>query len=262
MDAKQLGIWRTQLEIILDEARSFRGQNLILFKKNDVEYLYYLDSINILIEQINKIAPKLEELLKKEGIDIEIPKLNPFKAKLEDIREEKILFSVEPTLLKIIFASSNILSAIRQDVVLTDFAQNKLESITNEIQSIKEQISEESYVNLIDSKETFEKSCFLGSSLISGRLIRACLDQIPGKDIEQKIESLKKLNLIRDKDGKPSLIKANHFGRNLASHDLSITPSASEAISFLAEALKIVKITTEYSRIKSTDKERSENTAV
>ncbi|MBI2580478.1 hypothetical protein HYV85_01585 [Candidatus Woesearchaeota archaeon] len=246
MNIKQLNLITKQVEIILDESKNLRGKNLKLYKENHVEYLYYLRTIDELIKQLNRITPKINELFKKEEIDYEIPEFNLFEATIEKIREESILFDAEPKLLKLIFASSNILSFIRQDIVLPENAQNKLDSLTDEISSLKEKLPEEVYSNLIDAKETFEKSCFLGSSLISGKLIRSCLDKMPGNDINEKIESLKNCNLVRDKEGAPSLIKASLYGRNLASHDLSIMPTASETISFLVEAVKIAKMTTEY----------------
>jgi hypothetical protein len=72
------------------------------------------------------------------------------------------------------------------------------------------------------------------------------LGGINGKDINEKIETLKGLDLIRDKDGKDFLLKANHFGRNIVSHDLSIMPTASESISHLGDAVIISKIFSEY----------------
>jgi len=43
-------------------------------------------------------------------------------------------------------------------------------------------------------------------------------------------------------------MKSNHFGRNIASHDLTVMPSSSEVISYLGDAIKIAKISSEYKK--------------
>jgi len=256
METKQLNLIRAQVEVILRESEKLRGKNLSLYKESHVEYLYYLRMINHLTEQLNRLAPKMNTFFKKEGINYKIEKLVLFDVTLEKIRENRTLFGAEPRLLKLILASTNILAIIKQDIILPEKTQNKLDSLSDEINNLRGKIPEDLYINLVHSKETFEKGCLLGSSLISGKIIRVCLDKVNGKDINEKIESLKKIDLDIDKGGKDSLIKANHFARNLWSHDLSIIPTPSETISHLGESVKISKIVHNYIDLKSTQEEK------
>lgn len=246
MENRYIRLIETQAQIILDESKRLRGKNLEMFNKNDVEYTYYLKTIDKLIDQLNVIAPKLNILFEKEGIDYKVPELKKFDATLDQVREENIIFGAEPKLLEVIFASSSILSFIKEGLILSENNQNRLDFLLEEIEGMKGEVKGNIFSNLIEAKNTLEKSSFLGSSLISGKIIRASFDKIEGKDINEKIESLKKLGLVREKDGEESLLKANHYGRNLASHDLEVMPTASEALSFLSEAVKIVKITSSY----------------
>lgn len=249
MNKQSINLIATQAQIILDEAKNLRGKNLELYNKSHVEYVYYLDTIDILVKQINNIAPKVNELFKKEGIDYQIPEIKIFDATLEEVRQQHIISPAEPKLLKLIFTASNILTFIKGGLILSESTQNRLDCLSEEIDSIRTEIGEPLSENLTETKDTLEKGCLLGSSLISGKIIRASFDVIPGKDINDKIETLKRFGLVREKDGKDSLLKANHYGRNLASHNLKIMPSASETIAFLAEALKIVKIVSEYQKV-------------
>jgi hypothetical protein len=250
MNAKQIELISTQAQIILEEAKNLRGNNLKIRNLSSVEYVYYLRTIDKLISQLNFIEPKINKLFKKEGVDFQIKKYKKFNVSFEEIRDKKMLFGAEPKLLSLIFEASNILSFINSGIALPEVTQNKLESIDEEIFNLKTEINSDLLENLKDAKNCFERGCFLGSSLISGRVIRTLMDKIKGKDINEKIDTLKSFDLIRAKDGKASLLKANHYGRNLASHDLSIMPIASEAISYLGEALKLSKIINKYIKDK------------
>ena len=252
MKTKQIKLLIVQSEIILEQARKLEGQGeKILRNEGDVSYYYYLSNIDKMVKQFNLIVPKINKLLEKEGIAEKLDETKEVGATLKQIREENVFFNADGLLFQLIFGASNILSFLREGVVLSETTLDKLDSLSEELDNLKEKLSEESYNNLKEATDSFEKGCFLGSSLISGRVIRSCLDKINGKDINEKIDSLKEIALIQEKGGKDSIFKSNHFGRNLTSHDLNIMPTSSEAISYLGDAIKIAKIIFEYESKKT-----------
>lgn len=259
MDKKQLRLILSQAEIILSKAKELDGKGYeILMKQGTVPYKYYLDKIDILIEQFNYIIPKISQVFKEENIDFSLAIIQKLEVKHEDLGgkkygDPKVLIPADIPLLKLIFGSGNIISFLKEDILLSEDTQDKLNSLSEELTNIKSYLSEDVYNNLIKGKSEFENGGFLGSSLISGRIIKVSLDKIGGKDINEKISTLNKLVLLREKDGEQALVKANHFARNLTSHSLDIMPTASEAISYLAEAIKISKIVSEY--IKKTSQQ-------
>ena len=257
MKSKEIKILVTQAEIILEQAKKFQGQGGKVAKlQGDVAYTYFIRHVELLIEQFNKMVPKINKLIEKEGIEEKLEEISRIeegdnKQLLKKIREDKIIFNTDGKILELLFGASNALSFLREGVVLSETTQNKLDSLREELESLKSSLKEEVYTNLKEANESFERGCFLGSSLISGRIIWNCLDCIKGKDINEKIDSLIDNELISEKGGRDSILKSNHFGRNLTSHDLKIMPSSSEAISFLGDAIKIAKISRDYENQES-----------
>jgi len=246
MNSKQINLFLVQTEIILNQAKQLEGKNHETYKKNDVIYNYFLDKIDLLVRQYNSMIPKINELFKAEGIEEELKPIKEMNATLDQIRVNRTIFDSDYYLLRLIFGTSEILSFLKEGIILSETTQNKLDSITAELEEIKEILPNGCYTNLTEARIAFERGCFLGSSLISGRVVNSCLNQLVGKDINEKIELLKKYDLIREKDGKDFVIKANHFARNLASHELKIIPASSEAISYLGDAIKIAQLISDY----------------
>jgi predicted DNA-binding ArsR family transcriptional regulator len=105
-------------------------------------------------------------------------------------------------------------------------------------------------INVTEAIKECEKGDFLGSALISCRMIQYILDQISGKDINEKIESLKKQGLIEPKGEIPSeyIIKADKKARNYLSHNLTALASCSEALELLGICKRLLKLLKEYQK--------------
>ncbi len=255
MQNKQTKLIVTQTEIILEQCKKLQGKGTnILNTEGDVYYLYYLQQIDEVVDQFNSLIPKINNIFKKEELDEEFTEIVKIEATLQKIRVENIVYNADKKLLQLTFGSQKILSFLREGVELSEITKDRLNSLNTELENLKDKLNLDVYNNIKEAKDAFEKGSFLGSGLISGRVIRACLDKIKGKDITEKIQSLKDFNLLREKDGYDSILRASHFGRNLASHDLKIMPASSEALSFLADAIKIAKILSQYHILESTSK--------
>ena len=253
MDSRIVKIIINQAEIIFEQAKNCQNQSLKIHKhEGKAAYADFLTKVDALITQYNYLVDKISKVFKEEGIDESLDEVKGIDWKWKKISEDGTIYPMEGKLLSMIFGAGKILCFLREGIVLPEQTINRLSSLTNELEELKNKISLEIYNNLKEAKDEFEKGAFLGCSLISGRVIRVCLEKIPGEDINKKIEYLKDKELIRDKDGRDIILKADHFGRNVASHDLSIFPTSSEAISFLAESIRIAKI------ISNLDKELDE----
>lgn len=251
MAQKQINLLINQTELILNEAKGLKGKGTQVRNSSYAEYLYFNKNIDLLIQQFNLIAKKVNGMLKEESIDEEIKEIPQIKPEMDEVHIEHIVYNTDGYLLRLIFGCSQILTFIREGVVLPEVTLNKLDSLIEELKGMEKSIAQNIYSHLVLATESFEKGCFLGSSLISGKILITSLNMIDGKDINDRIEELKKYNLVREKDGEDSLIKANHYGRNLTTHDLKIVPSSSEAISYLGEAIKIAKLVSEYNQKKN-----------
>jgi hypothetical protein len=247
MDLRRISLIQTQAQLILDHAKTLQNRSYAVHKQfGDVAYLYFLDEIDELIVQYNYIVPRINPILIEEGAEDEFQELKPIGATLTRIRDDNVVFNADRKLVQLLFGSSQMLSFLTKGIVLSESTSDKLDSITKELDSLKNQLNDEYYENLKEAKSEFEGGGFLGASLIAGRVIRVALEALPGDNINEKIEELKKLDLVREKDGRDSIIKASHYGRNLTSHDLSIMPTSSDAISYIAEGIKITKIVSSY----------------
>ena len=118
---------------------------------------------------------------------------------------------------------------------------NKLEPLRKELKEMSIAIDYER--NLTLAIEGLESGHYLASSLISSRVIDRCMDGLPGKTDEEKINFLVKKNIVKnkEKDIKSSIIKAARLARNVLSHNLNI-PTPKEAFSLLADGLKLAEI--------------------
>ncbi|GEM_PF-4049996 len=242
MDNRLIKIIANQAEIILEQAKNSQNKSLrIRDTERKLSYAELVTKINVLIRQHDSIVDKVNRLFKEESIDENLEKINEIKAKWDEIYAGTV-YPIEGKLLRLIFGAGKILCFLREGIVLPEQTIDRLSSLTTELEEIKNKISSDLYNNLKEAKDDFERGGFLGCSLISGRVIRVCLDKIPGKDINERVDYLRNKNLIRDKDGKHIILKADHFGRNVTSHDLSEFPTSSESLAFLAEAIRISKI--------------------
>ncbi len=251
MDIKERKIILEQSKLLLDQAKRLQNKGVKIFDdEGAVSYFLTLKLIDKLIQNFNEMVPKINILFKEEGLDQEIKQTLLIEPKWERVRGRK-LEDTETPLFNVVFGTTTIVTLLDINSKISEENVDKLSSLSKELNSIKNEIEIAYSQNLTKAIEEFEKGAFLGSSLISGKVVRSAIDSIQGDDINEKIELFKKHGLVREKDGRDFLLKANHFSRNLTSHDINIFPTSSECISYLGDAIKIVKIISEYKKIVS-----------
>lgn len=105
--------------------------------------------------------------------------------------------------------------------------------------------------NIEEAIKEAERGCFLGSTLISSRVISYIFDQIPGDNISQKIETLERKGLVEEKGEIPPeyIMKADKKARNYFSHNINAFPNGSDAIELLIICKKLLKILKNYLKI-------------
>ena len=96
--------------------------------------------------------------------------------------------------------------------------------------------------NLVEAIKEYEQQSFLASTLIAGRVVIYALDQITGNTIKEKFETLQGKGLVEKgrSDVEEAILKANKKARNFFSHNITITPTSSDALSLIGDAVKIV----------------------
>ena len=81
--------------------------------------------------------------------------------------------------------------------------------------------------------------------------MRYILEQLPGRNIEEKIANLKRDILKNDRTSRDILLKTSHNLRNIGAHDIKQFPESTEALSLLSDAITIFeKIWCPYERSK------------
>ena len=100
--------------------------------------------------------------------------------------------------------------------------------------------------NLTLAIESAEAGDFLGSALITSRIIAFVLDRIDGKEINDKIATLIAIGAMKEDrdDVNQSILKANKKVRNFLTHRIDTLADASDALSLLGDCIKILKLYT------------------
>lgn len=120
----------------------------------------------------------------------------------------------------------------------------ELKVLREELQKVLLGLQEEYGRNIEEAIRELEKGCFLGSTLISGRVIQHVFDQIPGKDIGEKIKALRDRGLVEEKGEVPPeyILKADRKARNYFSHDIRSFPDRSDAFELLLICYRLLKL--------------------
>ncbi|MGA2573934.1 MAG: hypothetical protein ABSF36_07055 [Candidatus Methanomethylicaceae archaeon] len=126
---------------------------------------------------------------------------------------------------------------------------DRLDHIRKESSDVCENLDVHFKKNLELAIQHYERGSFLGSALITSRIIAYIFAQIEGENIEAKISFLEKKNLLEKDRGdvKQSMIKANKKVRDFLSHRIDILADPSDASSLLGDCLKILRI---YSKLQ------------
>ena len=116
------------------------------------------------------------------------------------------------------------------------------------LKDLPDKLAYEFEKNLKEAIKEIEKGHFLGSALISSRLIVYILDQFPGENFKEKINSLREKGLIQEKGeiSQEYVMKADKKARNYFSHNIKAFPDSSESLEILAISVRMLKLFKEY----------------
>ena len=165
--------------------------------------------------------------------------------------------NVKSRLLKIITESKQAIEYLTS--ILTPISKLELDKLTQLKQELNEIYPNLQNAYLFDgilteSINEYEVGHHHASALLSAKVIDNILAQIPG-NINEKIIFLKDKEII-PKDSKPGIdeliLKANLKARNVTTHDLSVTPSPSDATSLLGDVTKLLRLYAKLELSKST----------
>ncbi|MCX8083265.1 MAG: hypothetical protein N3D17_07795, partial [bacterium] len=102
----------------------------------------------------------------------------------------------------------------------------KLNALKEEFQKITDDLDETFMKNIEHAIKSCEEGFYLGSVLISSRIIIYILDHFQGMNLSEKIENLRRLKLIDEKRDITSeyFLKSDKKARNYFSHNLNALP--------------------------------------
>lgn len=118
--------------------------------------------------------------------------------------------------------------------------RDRLNGIKQEIENVE---NEKIKQDLLTSIKECEHGFYLGSCLITARVIDYVIDKIPGDDINKKIEFLKIKGVI-DKEDKYTaefILKASKKARNYLAHEPGSNVLCAESLSLLGDCVKLVE---------------------
>lgn len=123
-----------------------------------------------------------------------------------------------------------------------------LKPLKEELQELLSDMPDEYEKNVNEAIIECENGYFLGSVLISSRIIVSVFDQISGNNIQEKIKSLKESGLVKAKGKIPSeyILKSDKKARNYLSHNLGAFPDCGEALELLGICSRLLKLFKNY----------------
>ena len=124
----------------------------------------------------------------------------------------------------------------------------QLEELRKELKEMLVEMEDAYERNMIEAIKECENGYFLGSALISSRVIDYIFAQISGRGIKDKIETLKERRIVREKGGITAefIMKADKKARNYLSHNLEAFPDCGEALEVLGICSRLLKLFKNY----------------
>jgi hypothetical protein len=124
---------------------------------------------------------------------------------------------------------------------------DRLSKLREELSAVSASLDVNYEKNLTEAIVEQEKGHFLASALITARVIEYILDQIEGKDINEKIKNLRDKAIIgkvekRKADEEEFIIKAEKKARNIFSHEIKNFVNPSESLSMLGDCVRLLRM--------------------
>ena len=123
---------------------------------------------------------------------------------------------------------------------LTPEEIDKLESLRREIAWLESE-RPDLHRHIIEAIELHANGYYIGSTLISAKIICYVIEKIPGKNDEEKADFLVEKGLI-DSDLRPWFIRGVKRARNFFTHKIYAIPEVHESLELLSNAIEAIKI--------------------
>lgn len=201
---------------------------------------YFLDTAKRLCEEYNQGYSRINELL---GFDVSegLQYINyPSNGTHENLYAT--LYALLPQINKGIDGLKSKISPLSGKEIF------KLKPLKEELQKLLSDMPNEYAKNVNKAIKECENGYFLGSVLISSRIIVSVFDRISGKNIQEKIKILKESGFVKAKGEIPSeyILKADKKARNYISHNLGAFPDCGEALELLGICSRLLKLFKNY----------------
>lgn len=150
---------------------------------------------------------------------------------------------------EIIVAADTALGFVENDAtVLSDSEVDSLKHVRRELVEVCQTLDVNFEKNMEEAISEAERGSFLGSVMITSRIITFVLSQIPGEAITDKFQTLVSLKAVDPKDDvKQAILKSDKVSRNFFAHRIDTFAGSSDALSMLGDCVKLLRI---YSKIQ------------
>jgi hypothetical protein len=199
---------------------------------------HYTSSMKIITERLHNVTKSL------------VNSFNDSIKKDADSLKDMELYTIESkglitSLNELIIECNVIIGSLKGEISgLSSNQLDKLGHLKNEISDVCKNLDINFEKNLNKSIELSEKGHFLGSALITSRVVDYILNKIKGENINQKIKTLIDSGAIKKDDDKTKeqIIKANKKSRNYLNHRIDTFAEPSDALSLLGDCVTLLKI--------------------
>jgi len=235
---------------IIAQCISIKEQSNILLKKANDFYNYrskMMGSSSVYSEKRKDVEERIKGIYNEVKALVDYYNNNIRNESLKlDINSAYIkLERMEPALRQLIVECDRISISLDEEVSQFSTTQlDKLDNLKKEVTKVCENLDINFEKNLEKSITLSECGHFLGSALITSRVIDYILDKIKGNDINEKIKTLIELGVLKKDDDKTKeqIIKASKKSRNYLNHRIDTFAEPSEALSLLGDCVILLKI--------------------
>jgi hypothetical protein len=122
---------------------------------------------------------------------------------------------------------------------------DKLNSLRKEMAKLSAKLGNSDFKrNINEAIKECEQNHFLPSAMISGRVIMYTMQNIQGKNYEEKTEFLMAKNVIEKnrKELSDRLLRSAKLARDRFAHDISVFAESTDAVVLIGDAIEILKL--------------------
>lgn len=261
---------------MLNEDEQIRFRAILKFTEELMKHA------NLLVEQIwvvRKKYLKFEDIHRIKTIFEEYDRLCSWISEIESLKNIKRMLSSPPrnflydsegrlkssfliydhkehdealSSLEMIIRNCSVIVTVLNDLLKPEIPPkliDELNSLKRALDELENKLSDEySYVteDIREAITEYEHGHHLASALIASRIICFALDQIPGDNDNEKLNTLIEKGIIKKdrKDEQQAFLRASRLSRNFLSHRPSIRPRTEEALSLISSAITFCRYLT------------------